>query len=128
MRGEPQLAGDAQPFRLRFDAAFESDAVIGAKRFHAVEMFQKIEVPHGAAEFAIGGAAQTDFGLLDDDVFDASIFGGAQIFAGDLTALAAGARLLQLSGAEQAANVVGAKGRSISGHRRSPGRSKGSPV
>ena len=63
VRGEAQLAGDAQPFGLGFDAALESDAVIGAERFHAVELLQKIEVPHGAAEFAVGGAAQADIRL-----------------------------------------------------------------
>ena len=128
MRGEAHLAGDAQPFGLGLDAALEGDAVIGAERFHAVQMFQKIEVPHGAAEFAIGGAAQADLRLPGDDVFDRGVLGGAQIVGGDLAALAAGARLLESGGAQQAADVVGAKRRSGSGHSRSPGRSNGSPV
>ena len=44
---------------------------------------------------------------------------------GDLTALAPGARLFQSGGAQQAADVVGAKRRSVSGHNRSPGRVEG---
>ena len=128
VRGEPHLAGDAQPFGLGFDAALECDAVLRAERFHAVEVFQKIEMPHGAAELAVGGAAQSYVRLPRDDLFDSSVFDGAQIVDGDLTALAAGARIFQRGGAEQAADVVGAKRRSSSGHNCSPGSVKGSPV
>ena len=73
----PSFAGDAQSLGLGLDSALECDAVIGAERFHAVEMFQEIEVPHGAAELAIRGATQTDFRLPGDDAFDGRVFGGA---------------------------------------------------
>ena len=89
MRGEAHLARNAQALGLRLDAALEGDAVIGAERLHAIQPFQKVEVPHGAAEFAIGGAAQSDLGLARDDVLDGGVLGSGQIRGGDLAALAA---------------------------------------
>ena len=79
---KPILPVTRSPFGLRLDSALERDAVVGAERFHTVEVFQKIEVPHGAAEFTIGGAAQSDFRLSRDDVFDRGVLFGAQIFDG----------------------------------------------
>ena len=89
MRREPNLAGDAQSLGLSFDAALECDAVIRAEGFDTVKPFQKIEVPHGAAEFAIGGAAQSDLRLARDRTLDGGVLNGAQIIIGDLAAFVA---------------------------------------
>ena len=112
VRGEAHLADDPQTFGLGFDPALKGNPVIGAKRFHAVELFQEIEVPHGAAELAVGGAEQADFGLPRDDVLDRGIFGGGEFGGGDLAALASRSRLFESRGPQQTAHVVGAKRRS----------------
>ena len=90
-----QLAGDSQPFGLGFDAALKSDAVIGAKRFHAIQLFEKIEMPHGAAQLAIRGAVQADLRLPGDNGFDRRILHGSQIGGRNFSAFTAGARLFQ---------------------------------
>ena len=54
----PILPSHAQTLGLRLDPTLKRDAVIRAEGFHAVQPLQKIEVPHGAAELAIGRAAQ----------------------------------------------------------------------
>ena len=51
--------------------------MIGAEGFHTVQPFEEIEVPHGAAEFAVGGAAQADVGLPRDEPLDRGILDGA---------------------------------------------------
>ncbi len=70
MAREPQLAHHAQSLGLRLDAALKLDPVIGADGLDTIETFQEVEVPHRAAEFAIGGAAQAGLGLARDDPFD----------------------------------------------------------
>ena len=73
MRRKADFAGHAKPLRLGLEASLETYAVIGAERFHAVEPLQKIEMPHGAPEFAVGGTRESDGGLFSDDAtMDAS--------------------------------------------------------
>ena len=107
--GEADLAGDAQPLGLGLDSSLEGDAVIGAERFHSVEPFEKIEMPHGAAEFPICRAAQSGLRLSGDDALDRGILSGAQLGGGDFAARTPGSRILQGGRAEQAADVIGAE-------------------
>src|SRR5204862_204520 len=128
MRREPDLTGDAKPLGLGFDAAFECDAVVRAERFDAVEPFQKIEMPHGAPEFAICGAAQADIRLARDHTLDSGVFHGAQIYSGNLAAFVARASVFEYRRTQQAANVVSAKRRVVTLQMFSPGSSDGNPV
>ena len=80
MRGKSDLADHAQPFPLCFDASSESNAVIGGERFHTIQPLQKIEVPHGAAEFAVSGAAESHCRLFGYDGLNRGVFRGAEIF------------------------------------------------
>jgi hypothetical protein len=76
-------------------AALERDAVIGAIRFDAIQALQKIEVPHGAAIFAVGRALQSDPGLFSDRLRDRSVLGGTQFVCRDFAALTACSSFLQ---------------------------------
>ena len=77
MRRKSDLASNAQSLGLSLDAALERDAMIRAERFNAIQPLQKIEVPHGAAEFAIGGAAQADLRLPRDRTLDSGVLNSA---------------------------------------------------
>src|ERR1039457_2545162 len=99
MRGKADLAGDPQSSCLGLDPAFEGNAAIGAERLHAIQPFQKIEVPHGAAEFAVRGTAEARRGLLGDGVFDRPVFDAAEFIRRDLARFAASPSFLERSGA-----------------------------
>ena len=64
----------------------------------AVETAEEIEMPPGAAEFAVGGELEPDLFLLLDDLLDLAVFDLAQRVGRDLAALALGARLLERRG------------------------------
>ena len=53
MAGEADLADHAHAFRLGIDAG-KVDALAGLIHFDAIETFVEIEMPPGAAEFAVG--------------------------------------------------------------------------
>ena len=68
-----ELAVDAGPAVTGLHA-LERQAVIHLVDFHAVEHPEKIKVPPGAAEFAIGRDLQSDLFLLLDDRLDLAVF------------------------------------------------------
>ncbi len=82
----------------------------------AVKPAEKIEMPPGAAEFAVGGELQTDLLLLGDDLLDLAVLDGLKCGGVDLGLGEFGARLLQRRGAQKTADVVGAKGRRGADH------------
>ena len=73
VRGKAERPHDMR--RLRFGLrALELDAGCGLAQFDAVEQPEEIEVPPGAAVFAIGRGLEPDRALLADDAFDFAIF------------------------------------------------------
>jgi hypothetical protein len=88
----------------------ELDSGRGGNRRNAFEAAEEIEMPPGAAEFAVGRELETDLGLLLDDLLDLAVFDFFQR-GGDLAFGEFGARLLQGRGSQQAADHVGAKRR-----------------
>ena len=92
--GETDLAGDADALRLGLDA-LELDAVIELVEFDTVEHAEEIEVPVGAAEFAVGRELEADLFLLPDDLFDLAVLDVLELLRGDRAFFALGARILQ---------------------------------
>jgi hypothetical protein len=70
-------------------------------------MAEKIEMPPGAAEFAIGRELQPERGLFVHDLFDFQIFRLAQNFGRYLAFLQLRPRFLDPWRPQQAANLVG---------------------
>ena len=96
--------------------ALELDAVVDLVDLDAVEHAEEIEMPPGAAEFAVGRELEPDLFLLLDDLLDLAVLDRRERCRGDLALLALGARFLQRRGAQQAADHVGAKRRLGSHH------------
>ena len=110
MVGEADLAHDAQALRLGLHAA-ELNALVGIVNLDAVEHAEEIEVPPGAAELAVGRELETQLLLLLDDLFDLTILDGLELGRRDRTLFALGARLLQRSGTQEAADMIGTERR-----------------
>ena len=106
--GEIELADHADGVMPGLDAG-ELDAGLGVEQFAAGELGEKIEMPPGAAEFAVGRELQADRGLLVHDLFDLEVLGLAQILRRDLALLQLGARFLDARRPQQAADLVGAE-------------------
>ncbi len=68
-------------------------------------------MPPGAAAFAVRDAGKADFLLLGDQTPDRFVLDGFELACADLALLALGARLLHFARAQQAAHMIGAKGR-----------------
>ncbi len=108
--GEADLALDPDALHLGLHA-LELDAVVELVELDAVEHAEEIEVPPGAAEFAVGGELEADLLLLLDDLLDLAVLDLFQLRGGDRALLALRARLLDRRGAQQAADHVGAERR-----------------
>ena len=106
--GEIELADDADGVMPGLHAG-ELDALVGVKQFAAGQIAEKIEMPPGAAEFAVGRELQADRGLPVHDLFDLHVLGLAQIVSRDLALLELGARFLDARRPQQAADLVGAE-------------------
>ena len=78
MVGESDLAGDLDAARLGLHA-LELDAMIDLVDLDAIEPAVEIEVPPGAAEFAVGRELQADVLLLLDDLFDLAVLNFFQL-------------------------------------------------
>src|SRR6185369_4361818 len=75
---------------------------------------EKVEMPPGAAELAIGRELQSDFFLLPDDLFDLAVFDSVERSGIDFVPRTLGAGFLERCGSQQAADMVGAEWRSFS--------------
>src|SRR6202790_2141475 len=106
---EIELADDAHRVMPGLDAR-ELDALLGVKQFATRQLREKVKMPPGAAEFAVGRKLQSDRGLLVHDLLDLHVLDLAQIVGGNLALLQSGARLLDARRPQQAANLVGAEG------------------
>jgi hypothetical protein len=107
---EPQQNGP----RLRPLEQHLALALIG---LDAVEPDQEIGLPGGAAELAIGDGFEPDLLLLADHRRDRAVLDSPPLSVADLAALVSAARLLEGCRPQQAADVVGAKGRLGALHR-----------
>ena len=107
---ESDLASDAHALGAGLHP-LELDAVIGRVTLDPVETLEEIEVPPRSAVFAVGDGLEPDFLLPPDDVLDLAVFGRFERLAADLALVALSARLLEGRGAQNAADVIGAKRR-----------------
>src|SRR5258706_6111543 len=110
MVGKADLAHDAQPLRLGLYAA-ELDALLGLVNLDAVEHPEKVEVPPGAAELAVGRKLKAEFLLPLDDLLDLAVLDRLELGGGDGTLFALGPRFLERRRAQEAADMVGTKRR-----------------
>ena len=119
----PQLARDGHPRRCEVDLAgpraeLRRDA---AGHGDALQPLQEVDVKERAAELAVGDALQPDRFLFPNHITDGFVFDPAELLLRDFTALASRARVFQMLGPEQTADVLGAKGRVQQGHWAPPG-------
>src|SRR5437868_5479382 len=103
---EVELADHAHRVMPGLDTR-ELDARVGVKQFAARQLCEKVKMPPGTAEFAVGRELQTDRSLLVHDLFDLEILGLAQILRRYLALLELGARFLDALRPQQAADLVG---------------------
>ena len=108
---EADLAGDFQRLRLRLDT-LELDAVLGLHDLHALQFAEEVEMPPGAAELAVGHRLQADRLLLRHHVADRPVLDLAELGRTDLPFGTRDPRLLQGGRTQQAADLIGAIGRS----------------
>src|SRR5262249_5088545 len=116
MVGKADLAHDAQPLRLGLHAA-ELDALLGLVNLDAVEHAEKVEVPPGAAELAVGCKLKAELLLFLDDLFDLTVLDRLELGGGDGALFALGARFLERRRAQEAADMVGTERRGCSLYR-----------
>jgi hypothetical protein len=91
------------------------DAALG---FDAGELLQEIDVEISATKLTVGDSFQTKIFLKSNDIPDRRIFYGAQLGTVDGTASVTLAGIEKRSGAQEAADVIGAKrGRAANSHR-----------
>ena len=76
--GEADLAGDLDALHLGLHA-LELDAVVEFVELDAVEHAEEIEMPPGAAEFAVGDELEPDLFLLLDDLLDLAVLDFLQL-------------------------------------------------
>src|SRR5919106_3073556 len=75
----------------------------------AIEAPEEIEMPPGAAEFAVGHRFEPELFLLPDQPLDLTVFDRLELGGADLAFGAPGARLLERFRPQQAADVIGAE-------------------
>ena len=108
--GEPDLADDARALRPGLQA-LERDALLHDVTFGAVETPEKVEVPPGAAELAVGDGLEPHLFLLLDHALDLAVFDRLELGRADRALGALLARRLQGRRTQQAAHVIGAERR-----------------
>ena len=106
---KPRLAAERAPIARGHSG--KRDAAVHLVALDAVEPPEKVEMPPGAAELAVGDGLQAGLLLLGDDRADLAVFDLLERIGGDLAIGAALARLLQRRGAQQAADMIGAERR-----------------
>ena len=89
---------------------------VGVNVLHVLKRLKEVEVPHGAAELAVGDGLQARLLLLFHQLGDGLVLGGGQRLARDGAGGEIGARLFQRLGAQEAADDVIAVRRVRCGH------------
>ncbi len=108
--GHAELAGDLRRLRCACSPPANLHAGVHHVLLGAVEAPEKIEMPPGAAEFAVGDRLQADLFLLLDDALDLAILDLLQLRPRVISPLAfLRARLVDRLRAQQAADMVGAE-------------------
>ncbi len=107
--GHAELAGHLHALVARVDRG-ELDAGVHHMLFGAVEAPEEIEMPPGAAEFAVGDRLQADLFLLLDDALDLAVLDLLQLRGRDLALGLLRARLMDRLRTQQAADMIGAEG------------------
>ena len=102
-----ELVPEPQQDRPRL-RPFEQHLALAVVGFDAVERDQKVGLPGGAAELAVGDGLEADRLLRADHRRDRLVLGSAQLRGIDLAALVLEARLLEGGGPQQAAYMIGA--------------------
>src|SRR5215470_20209533 len=108
MARKSELAGDAHALVAGGDAG-KCDAGIHDVAFDAVEAPEKIEMPPGPAELAVGDGLQPHLLLLLDQAFDLAVLDRLEFRRADLALRALLARRLQRRRPQEAAHVIGAE-------------------
>jgi hypothetical protein len=91
------------------------DAALG---FDAGELLQEVDVEIRATKLAVGDSLQTKVFLKSNDIADRRIFDGTQLGTVDGTAPVTLAGIEERNGAQETADVIGAKrGRAANSHR-----------
>ena len=111
--------GNRRLFTLAGDLELRPRVVLAC---HAVQLRQEVQVPPVAAEFAVGDALQAQGFLLAHGLGDGLVLGRLQRRGIDLAALELRARGGERSGAQQAADLVGAE---RDAHGGAPGSGRG---
>src|ERR1019366_1743309 len=109
---DAEFSGHAQQHRL-WVRTLELDLALAEIGLDAGKRTEEIVIPEGAAEFAVGDGFQADLFLAFDDGRDLAVFDGPELIAGDFTKRALGARMLERQGAQQAADMIRAKRRTV---------------
>ena len=106
---EIQFARHAQA--LGFGLAFlEGNALLGVIAFDAFQLFEEIQVPEGAAKFAIRNSLESDGLFLGDQILNAAVLDGLQFLGRNSAFFPFGAGFLQFLRAKQTADLIGTKG------------------
>ena len=105
------LAREAQLRALGLGALELHGPGVGRDLLHAVERGEKVQVPHGAPELAVGDSAQAGVLLLLHELGDALVLNGRELGLVDLSGRVLGAGILQALRPEEAANDVVGVGR-----------------
>ena len=111
IRPKVDLAREAQLRALGLGALELHGPGVGRDLLHAVERGEKVQVPHGATELAVGDGAQAGGLLLLHELGDALVLDSRELGLVDLFGRILGAGLLQALRPEEASNNVVGVGR-----------------
>ena len=111
IRPKVDLAREAQLRALGLGALELHGPGVGRDLLHAVECGEKVQVPHGATELAVGDGAQAGGLLLLHELGDALVLDSRELGFVDLSGRVLGAGILQALRPEEASNDVVGVGR-----------------
>src|SRR5262249_23510764 len=117
--GKTDLALHAQQHGLRL-RSLKLDLALADVGFNAFQLFEKVDLPEGAPELTVGDRPQPDLLLLANDRLNLTVFDRSECRSVNLAALVTDAGIFQSSGAQQAADMIGAKRGRCSSHDLSP--------
>ena len=111
------MSGDDRHVLLGVDAVKLDAAAFTLDNVKAVEHAHEVEMPPGAAEFAIGHGLETSIFLHPDDIDDRLILNGGELLGADGLVLETGlAGLFDAVWAQERADDIGVIGRLCNGH------------
>ena len=117
---EVNLVGDHDGLRLRLMALEVHRPMLGANLFAAFQFGEEVEVPHGAAELAVGYCVKTCGLLLLNQFFDGLVFYRFKLIVGDGSLGELCACFFEFFGAQETANDVVMERRGCFRHGNAP--------